>query len=378
MTSLKTPMLLLLMGLIGSTFSTSRATDAHPRESRLDWSWGPSLPRVTAGAACCATPQGVVSIGGAYWEGLDTGNAQKVWLRDVYQLNPPSARWAAGPAFPTAVSHALAVVVDDELFVIGGRDEAKAHDQTWRLKLGDSTAGWQPAAALPRPAFGLGGGVVDSTIYVVTDAFATVDGAVDAAHPPAILAWDTTDTEGGWRQVALIPEADIGFRTVAVVGRKLVLLGGAAPSDDVLRLVDAIEVFDLDTLEWRDGPRLPVPIRDASAVAIDAHRLMLIGGVENAAAQTQDAETPAVVLTNRCWIYDIEANQLGAAGFLRLAVADHGLAATTDRLYVVAGEDSPYRTRTAQVQVAAFEVRHSAEIRTREGRLAPSPLVKYP
>jgi hypothetical protein len=365
--------LCLLIMLIGFPTSAALGVDPTTYAAPLGWTWGPSLPHITAGAACCATPQAVASIGGAYWEGLDTGAAKKIWINDVYRLAADGSRWESAPAYPATVSHALAVAVGDDVIVIGGRNAEQAFDAVWRLSLDEAAPAWQRGPSLPRAAFGLGGGVLGSTVYVVTDSYATIEGTHDAAHPPQVLAWDAADPNGGWTRIADVPDPEVGYRTVAVVGDRLVVMGGGMAEGDALQLVDAIHVLDLKTLVWSRGASLAMPLRDATAAALDDRRLVLVGGVEQAGAQTQGASAPAIILSNRCWIYDVETDRLEAAEPVPLAVADHGLAVAHDQLYVVAGEDSPYRTRTAQVQVAALPQGSAAitSARTTSGAHAP-------
>jgi hypothetical protein len=111
----------------------------------------------------------------------------------------------------------------------------------------------------------------------------------------------------------------------------------------------------LKTGAWTRGSKLPYPLRDSTAGCIDNRFILLIGGVEDAVTQQQSPDGQArIILTNRCLVYEIASDRFTAAEPLRLATADHGVAIRGSEVIAVAGEDSPYRTRTDLVQRGHF------------------------
>jgi len=92
-------------------------------------------------------------------------------------------------------------------------------------------------------------------------------------------------------------------------------------------------------------------MRDTTALALNERYVLLAGGVEEAvSAQSAPDHKSRILLSTRCLIYDTIEDKFMAARPLRLATADHGLAILDTQLFVVGGEDSPYRTRTDLVQ----------------------------
>ncbi len=93
-------------------------------------------------------------------------------------------------------------------------------------------------------------------------------------------------------------------------------------------------------------------MRDTTAVAVDERYILLAGGVEEAvAAESAPDHESRILLSTRCLVYDTIDDRFMAAKPLRLATADHGMAVLGRQLFVVGGEDSPYRTRTDLIQI---------------------------
>ena len=322
-----------------------------------DWNWGPVLPRSCSALGCAAGPTGVITIGGTYWTSPDTDEPSKRWVRDVYWLASGAAAWERLPDYPRDVGQVLAVSINDRIFAIGGRDAEGAFRETYWISPDDFAAGWQRGPDLPRPVFALGGGAHRDTIYAVTDEIAMRDRGGLAPPPPTVLALNTAKPDAGWVELGHAPHGEVGYPTVAVADGKLFLFGGAVQKENAsLELRDSVWSFDLQSKKWSARHPLPYPLRDASAVQLNQNSILIAGGVEDAAsfAKTPD-DKPRVLLSNRCLLYDIEADQFTFAAPLRLAVADHGLVTLDSAVLAIAGEDSPYRTRTDLVQVARVD-----------------------
>ncbi|MEX2171760.1 MAG: kelch repeat-containing protein [Pirellulales bacterium] len=322
-----------------------------------DWNWGPVLPRSCSAFGCAARSTGVITIGGTYWISPEKDEPSKRWVRDVYWLASGASAWERLPDYPRDVGQVLAVSINDRIYAIGGRDAENAFRETYWISPDDFAAGWQRGPDLPRPFFALGGGTHGGTIYAVTDEIAMREPGGPAPPPPTVLALDTAETDAAWVELGHAPDGEVGYHTVAVADGKLFLFGGAVQrGDEALELRDSVWSFDLQSKKWSARHPLPYPLRDASAVQLNQKSILIAGGVEDAAsfAKTPD-DKPRILLSNRCLLYDTEADQFTFAAPLRLAVADHGLVTLDSAVLAIAGEDSPYRTRTDLVQVARVD-----------------------
>jgi N-acetylneuraminic acid mutarotase len=268
----------------------------------MDWQWGPLFPRPCSAFGCVATGEGVITIGGSYWHAKDGGVAEKTWIPDVYWLGRKTNSWKRLTDFPSAIGQALAVTGGGKIVVVGGRSAERAFAETYWRGAGDQLSVWQRGPDLPRPLFALTGGAVDNTVYAVTDPYATIEPAPEHTEPSTVLAWDISAPNGSWRQVASVPDSEVGFRTTAVADGRIFLFGGAVQKNiDDLQLSDALWILDLKTGAWTRGSKLPYPLRDSTAACVDNRFILLIGGVEDALTQQQSPDGQArIILTNRC------------------------------------------------------------------------------
>jgi N-acetylneuraminic acid mutarotase len=342
---------LLALALI-ATPSLGSSANAETPYLRVGWTWAPLFPRACSAFGICETPQGVITVGGTYWSPADLAAPTKQWVADVHRLRPKGGQWDRLPNYPTAVGQSLTISINEKVFVIGGRNSAAALAESNWISIHDSTDAWRRGPNLPKPLFGLVGGVCGSTIYAVTDPYATLnEGEVDPIGA-TVLAWDTAIENAGWVRVSTAPDPDVGYRTAELVDGKLYLFGGARPGNSKeLILQDEVWAFDLEKKAWAKGNNLPYPMRDASAAKLDETRILITGGCEDAASSEPSVVAESrVILTNRCLLYDTVADEFEVVEPLRLAVADHGVVVNDSEILVIAGEDSPYRTRTDLVQ----------------------------
>jgi N-acetylneuraminic acid mutarotase len=288
-------------------------------------------------------------VGGTYWSSPTEGEPKKLWINEVYRLTPGATQWERLPDYPANVGQLLAVTAGDKVYAIGGRNSERELQETFSMD--NSAAGWQRGPDLPRPLFAHGGGALGSVIYVVADEVAMREPGETSSPASQVLALDTGQPDAKWQVVGEVPDKELGFYTAAVLNDALYLFGGATPSGESLTLRDTVMAFDLNRRTWSARHSLPFPLRDASAVVVDDQFVLITGGVEDAADHLKSPDGASRIhLSNRCLLYDTQSDRFIAAQPLRLAVADHGAAVCDGQVLLIAGEDSPYRTRTDLVQ----------------------------
>jgi hypothetical protein len=259
--------------------------------------------------------------------------------------------WESLPEYPVPIDYALVAYLKGRVYVIGGQNDRGLLADTYSLAPEERPLHWRQGPRLPRPLSRLRGGTWDSMIVVVTDEY-TIAGSEASRAGPKVITWDTEDSDGGWIEVASLPEPTIGFRAAAVAGDKLFVFGGASESGkEQLRLSDKVWQYSLKAKEWSACSPMPTAMRDTTALAVDERYLLLAGGVEEAVtAESATDHESRILLSTRCLVYDTIDDDFITARPLRLATADHGMAVLGTQLFVVGGEDSPYRTRTDLVQ----------------------------
>ena len=191
--------------------------------------------------------------------GFDVGLAI---LTDVSKYNPETNTWQTVGRAPTgedgktrAVTHYGAALVDDEIWILGGRrgnHPGKVTDKVWRFNL--TTNSWAEGPNLPFPAGGGGAGRLGNKVHYVggfdPDARKDVD-----AH----LVYDLDAPQLGWqdwsdRSPMPLQRNHFG---AAALGGKLYCVGGQNGHDGGGADVDHVHAYDPITDSWERLADLP-------------------------------------------------------------------------------------------------------------------------
>lgn len=188
------------------------------------WSAGPSLPGVRFASAAARVGARVHVVGG--WNADNSASAS---LASQVVLDLDRQTWGSGPALATARNAAGAAVIDDRLYVVGGRSPGiRANDQRSLGSmevLSPGAAAWVAAPALPTPRAGLAVVALGGHLYALGGE-ATPGGVSDAVErfDPA---------SGQWSALPAMPLRSHGLGAVAVGGSIYVMGGFTAPADAV-------------------------------------------------------------------------------------------------------------------------------------------------
>jgi hypothetical protein len=145
------------------------------------------------------------------------------------------------------------------------------------------------------------------------------DGATDDGEQPTGTGNATTMT---WEQRAPVPTARTEVAT-AIVDGELYVIGGFEEDDQPSRTV---EVLDLATDEWREGPSLPTPLHHARAVDLGG-AVHVFGGYNAVPFQA----TPTHL------VLDPGSGSWQEAGPLPVARGGHGAAVLNASVFLVGG-----------------------------------------
>lgn len=338
--------------LLSACASTSTRSVADRQAVSLVWNWGPTLPVVKSAYCTAAVDGDVVTVGGTWWDQDEQGKPAKRWRREVYRLSSGENTWRRLPDFPRPIGYALAVAVDTKLYVIGGTEgpgEEDALREVYSIDLAADEPAWQHISDLPRPASRLRGGRVGQSIVVIGT------NGVDGGNT---FVWklDTQNIGAGWRQISGPPLDRAGYLSGTTCGDDLYVFGGGTDVHHGIRLQAEAYALNPSTSKWRKIEPLPIPMRDMTVSALDHRYILIVGGVEQAGVTGPDSGPLGQdILSSRVYCYDTWDNVYQPMDPLRLAVADSGLAVTSSRVVVVAGEDSVYKSRTGIVQVGLVQ-----------------------
>ncbi len=279
-----------------------------PATPTLIWQQLPALPEGAgvAGAFIGVLGDALFIAGGASFpEGPASGVDGKQFTAQVQLLSPDAAgqlRWrkAAHLKLPRPAGYGAAVPDKHGLILIGGRDRTTCFADVTRIRLGpDGTLATEPLPPLPVPLANFSAARLDD-LLLVAGGQETPDGAA-TRH---CFTLDLTVAGARWQSLPAWPGAPRLMAMGMALGREFVLISGKNPQPGrpTETLTDAYALQPA-TRSWRrltdvGRPVEPaVPVMAATGVALDGHRLLVLGGgayqylarTEELAAQLQAA-----------------------------------------------------------------------------------------
>ena len=207
-------------------------------------------------------------------------------INNAWQYDPQNDAWKALAPLPTRRGSAVAAVVGDKIYVIGGvTTPVGAEDQGIsptrpQLCLGtveeyDPAANtWRERTSMPTPRNHAAVGVVNGKIYVIGGRVGAAfiglasDISVVEEYDPA------TDKWGAPR--ARMPTARSAMG-VGVYGGRIYVAGGEYQDPHMMATFRAVEAYDPETNTWETMPSMPVS-RHGLAAGVIGNRLHLVGG----------------------------------------------------------------------------------------------------
>ena len=281
-------------------------------------------------AAVPAGSRGALLVGGL--TAADTSTA------DIVRVDQTGSRRIGG--LPTALHDAAAARLPGGVFLFGGGDGVRQHDEIVEVGPHGATT---IVGRLPAPSSDQAAAAIGGTAYIV-------GGYTGSRWLDTIVAWKPGSAA---RIVARLP-SPLRYAAVTAVGGRLVIAGGSRPDGSA---TDAVLAYSPGGRPVVIG-RLPAPITHAAAATIGANAYV-IGG-RSAVVATPTAAIVAV---------DLVHHRLRPSGHLREPLSDLAAVGTGDRIIVAGG-----RGRGGTVDT--IEALH--EVVARHPSQAPAPAARVP
>ncbi len=226
----------------------------------------------------------VVHDGSLFVLGGNTGFDFAPWGAG-YVLEPDATDWAPATTMPVGAERGAAVVgvLAGRVHVVGGlgvdgvTDEHHAWDP--------STDAWVELAPLPEPTDHAAGGVIDGRLVVAGGRSGPI-----GSHRPDTWIYDP-DADA-WSEGPAMPTGR-GGAAGAVLGGSLYVFGGEGNPDDESGVFPQAEVWDVAAEAWSALGPMPTPIHGTGATAIDG-QIWIPGGAPN------ESFGPPIVI-NQAW-----------------------------------------------------------------------------
>ena len=240
----------------------------------------------------------------------ESGPPAWVPINNAWEYDPAADTWKALAPMPSKRGSALAAVVGDKIYVIGGaalilgsKETAifptHPHMSVGTVEEYDPAANtWRERSAMPTPRNHAAIGVVAGKIYVIGGRVGAAfiglasDVSVVEAYDPASDQWS------GPRARMPIARSAIG---AAVYGGKIYVAGGEYQDPHMMATFRAVEAYDPASNTWMEMPPLPVS-RHGLAVGVVGDRLHVIGG------DVQSAGTGVEVSSGEHDVFDLSHN----------------------------------------------------------------------
>lgn len=247
------------------------------------WTTGASLPAAVHGAPLVAHSGRLYLIGGFRGTGSSTVDIDTMWVYDI-----ASNTWAPGPAMPTARGNLNAVVLGNQIHVVGGTGVSANFGPVASFvehEIFDIPSGGWITGTPMLNGRELGGlAAVGGKLYAVAGRAAGLTVSRTDIYDPATQQW----TQG-----AEVPTRRAGGATVAFQG-EVYLIGGellpegsffgpgeaVAPNTPGADVYELVEVYDPATNTWRTGDPLPSP-RNGLAAGVIGNAIYAVGGGPN-------------------------------------------------------------------------------------------------
>ena len=201
----------------------------------------------------------------------------------MFIYNPASNTWTQGTDLPVARAETISAVVNDKIYLIGGRVRATEdarlfndHIDSVRNEVFDPiTKRWSSLANAPTPRNSAASAVIDGKIYVVGGRKFSKndDGTARQVNMPNLEVYDPKLNR--WQTRSPMPQARGGLAATSHLG-KLYVFGGEqwVPEQKVFAESWA---YDPTTDVWEALPPLPTPRHGLGASTI-GNRIFVFGG----------------------------------------------------------------------------------------------------
>jgi N-acetylneuraminic acid mutarotase len=241
----------------------------------------------------------------------ESGPPGWVPINNAWEYDPTADTWRALAPMPSKRGSALAALVNDRIYVIGGATTIPGSKETAvfpthpHMSVGtveeyDPAANtWRERTVMPTPRNHAAIGVVAGKIYVIGGRVGAAfiglasDISVVEEYDPA------TDQWGGPRARMPIARSAIG---AAVYRGHIYVAGGEYQDPHMMATFRAVEAYDPASNSWTEMPPMPVS-RHGLAVGVIGNRLHVISG------DVQSAGTGIEVSTGEHDAFEFSASQ---------------------------------------------------------------------
>ena len=238
------------------------------------------------------------------------GSDYAAYLRSAERL-APGGEWQTMTEMPFALTQGSAAYFQGQIYIAGGYDGEAFVDTM--LKYDTSHDQWNDEGQAPASRYGYTLDVLEGMLYLA--------GGADAADVSQADCWKYDPETKGWTGIDALDQAR-RYHGSAVVDGKLYIFGGVDDSTPTPAFLNAMEMYDPASGEWKSLPAMPITFWGGSAGAVDGEIWACHG--------TQNGEVSAA-----CYRFDINDQEWQAGEAAE--TARYHLGSSSAPLYAVGG-----------------------------------------
>jgi hypothetical protein len=249
---------LYLLGGYPASRVTSRTVQIYDIATD-SWQLGPPLPQPNNHGMAASVNGKVYLIGGQTSDASNQG-----YVDTVYELDPASGEWVEKARMPAARGAGVAVVLDDKIYVAGGRPP---HEQAFAV-YDPATDSWEVLPDMPSPRNHMIGAAISGRIHVVGGRIG------HGLSPIKTAAHDVFDPETRtWTTAAPLLRARSGINGVMARGCFHVWGG-----EEWAGMLADHDYYDPQTNEWTPLRDMPIPVHGVVGSAFVDNVIWVSGG----------------------------------------------------------------------------------------------------
>lgn len=260
----------------------------------------------------------LIYAGGTTWR-----DQVKHWLADTLVYDPHKNAWTRGPSLPEPLAYGAFIRTPHSLEVLGGANDAGVSRKCWRLDAGYKK--WAACGDLPSGSLFGTGAVLHGDLYLLGGCEDTDLNVCSSS----VFRRNHTDA---WEKVNEMPDGAVAMSASAELHNQLYLFGGMSRrSPTAISNRSEALVYNPQSNHWTVLRSMPVAARGMTAVPLNAHELLLVGGYTDSASGFSDA----------AFIYDTVADRYTVATPFPLAVMGMEMVPHEGSIWALGGEDKP-------------------------------------
>jgi len=196
--------------------------------------------------------------------GQTTASGSSSFVNSVFEYNPTTAIWTRRAPMPTSRSSGVAAVIDDLIYVVGGRPP---RGQDFAV-FDPGNNCWTALSNIPTARNHFAAAAIDGKVYVAGGRFGS---GFRSEFTDLLEVYDPATRT--WGSLAPMPTARSGANGIAANGWFHVF-GGEGPEG----VFAEHEVYDPSTDQWQSLEPIPVPIHGVTGAAFVDGWIHLPGG----------------------------------------------------------------------------------------------------